>query len=427
MQDQALIWNADHQLQVTSLTARLRDLANVGSITRALTVSDLWGCDDPLGVPVVAHHWALAGESLAFDALVHGVNYHFELEPLHDIDGRVIGVGGRACEALAEAAHARHAAIGEAERTAGVGTWYEDLRTGVTTISEGLANLLGIARNVTTFDIRAFDHPQDRESIKRAIADQREDASYTCDHRILCFGSRMRAVRERARMLFDERGVAIARIGTLVDVSDFKEREAELSELAHYDLLTHLPNRALLEERLAASVARSERHGLHNAVLFIDLDQFKAVNDTYGHSFGDRLLASVGDRLTRHVRASDTVSRLGGDEFVVLIEDLFSDEAAVDAARKILRSFDEAFSIDDRRVTLGASIGIATFPHSARTPRELIDAADREMYVVKRNGGCGIKLAHPEEESALRATEKAVCPQVHSSPEHRHFATRQSA
>ena len=106
---------------------------------------------------------------------------------------------------------------------------------------------------------------------------------------------------------------------------------AELYELALHDALTRLPNRPALEERMRASLARCERNGRRCAVLFIDLDDFKAINDARGHACGDRVLVAVGDRLTKHLRASDTVARIGGDEFVVLIDDLFTDEAAVDA------------------------------------------------------------------------------------------------
>ena len=389
MRNQALIWNTDTTLRVTSLTARLRGFAGIGCTT-ALHVSDLWDGHDPF--PILAHQWALAGETLAFEARVRGMHLAFEVEPLLDPEGAIAGVTGRAVE-IAPPGSSLASAYAHAERAAGLGTWHEDLRTGTFAISEGLGNLLGLPYETSQLNLRAFDHPAEREEIARTLAEHSTENGYTCDHRILCQGGRVRTVRERLRTMFDERGIAVARVGTLLDITDLKEREAELSELALLDPLTRLPNRSALEERLRASVARCERNGRRIALFFIDLDDFKAINDALGHAYGDRVLVAVADRLNRHLRASDTVARIGGDEFVMLIDDLFTDDAAADAARKILRSLDEPLRIDDRDVRVRVSIGVATYPGSCASPAALLSAADREMYAVKRNGGNGIKLA----------------------------------
>jgi diguanylate cyclase (GGDEF)-like protein len=150
------------------------------------------------------------------------------------------------------------------------------------------------------------------------------------------------------------------------------------------------------------------------------------VNDTYGHADGDRLLVALADHLARQVRATDTVARLSGDEFVVLLEDLYSEEAATSAAHKLLRSFDEPIFIDDdRALSISASIGIAVAPRCSLNPNELLEMADREMYVVKRNGGRGIKLVS-EKESALSFSEKGTCNTL-SSKVPAPFAIHQSA
>ncbi|MGC2131431.1 MAG: sensor domain-containing diguanylate cyclase [Candidatus Aquilonibacter sp.] len=410
MRNQALIWNTDTSLRVTSLTARLRGFAGIGERKTILHVSDLWDGPDPF--PILAHQWALAGETLAFEARVHGAHLAFEVEPLLDTYGAIAGVTGRAAE-IANPASSLAAAYPHAERAAGLGTWHEDLRTGAVAISEGLANLLGLPYETTHLSLRSFDHPADREQIMRTLAEHENEFNYTCDHRILCQGGRVRSVRERLRTMFDERGVAIARVGSLMDITDLKEREAELCELALHDALTHLPNRHALEERLRASLARCERNGRRCAVFFIDLDDFKDINDAHGHAYGDRVLVAVADRLTRHVRASDTVARIGGDEFVVFIDDLYTDEAAADAARKILHSLDDPLTIGQGTIRVGASIGVATYPGSCSTVPALLAAADREMYAVKRNGGNGIKLAPAW--------------QAHSSPARPLFENRESA
>ncbi len=400
-----LVWNADLSLRVTSLSARLRDIAGIGSGAPTLHVSDLWGNDDRHAVAVAAHQWALEGELLAFEAPIGGTPYHCEVQPLHDPSGAVIGVAGRAME-VTDSSGLDVQTMLHAERSAGMGTWYEDLRTGAVTMSEGLAALLGTPRHVTDLDIRAFDHPDDRATIAETIANYANEDGYVCDHRILCLGSRIRIVRERVRAIFDDRGMPVARVGTLIDITDLKEREAELAELALHDPLTRLPNRTALEERLGSSIGRCDRNQRCCAVLFIDIDGFKSVNDAHGHQFGDRALVAVAHRLARNVRASDMVARLGGDEFIVLVDDLFTDEAALDAARKLLRSFDDPFIVNGEELSVNASIGVAVYPHSGVDPKMLLAVADREMYAVKRNGGRGVKLANasawPAEYSADR-------------------------
>ncbi|MGB6985891.1 MAG: GGDEF domain-containing protein [Candidatus Aquilonibacter sp.] len=410
MRTQALIWNTDTTLRVTSLTARLRDFAGIGERRTQLHVSDLWDDHDPF--PILAHHWALAGETLAFEARFRGLPLAFEVEPLLDPAGAIAGVTGRAVE-IALPSSSLAAAYPHAECAAGLGMWHEDLRTGTCTISEGLANLLGLPYETTHLNVRAFDHPAEREQIARTLVESGNELGYTCDHRILCQGERVRTVRERVRTMFDEAGAAVARVGSLLDITDLKEREAELSELALHDALTRLPNRAALEERLRASLARCERSGRRCAVFFIDLDDFKTINDALGHAYGDRVLVAVADRLTRHLRASDTIARIGGDEFVVLIDDIFTDEAAADAGRKILRSLDEPLHIGDAELRVRASIGVATYPGACTSPAALLAAADAEMYAVKRNGGNGIKIANAW--------------QAHSSSAQTRYVTAESA
>jgi diguanylate cyclase (GGDEF)-like protein len=427
MHDQATIWITDTDLAVTSFTARLRDLAGLGDVYRRVHVSDLWGHDEPYGVIVVAHRWALDGQAVSFEAPAYDSIFHFQLEPLQAPDGRIVGVNGRAVDTRTAApADFAPATLADAERQAGLGTWNIDMGTGQVSVSPGLCAMLGIDPLAGALNIRAFDYPEDREAIDRVLGDPDSGESYTCDHRIQCPGGRVRSVRERVRTSFDEFGIATFRTGTLIDITDLKEREAELADLALYDALTHLPNRALLGERLAGAVSRAERHNSHCAVLFIDLDDFKYVNDTYGHADGDRLLVSLADHLQRQVRATDTVARLAGDEFVLLLEDLYSEEAAVSAAHKLLRSFDEPIFIDDDRAfSISASIGIAVAPRCSLDPNELLAMADREMYVVKRNGGRGIKLV-PEKESGLSSSEKGTCTLL-SSKVPAPFAIRQSA
>ncbi len=166
-----------------------------------------------------------------------------------------------------------------------------------------------------------------------------------------------------------------------------KEVERALRALAQYDSLTGLANRALLLDRMAGALARARRAKTSVALLFIDLDRFKAVNDTHGHEAGDAVLKEVANRLRTSVRETDTVARLGGDEFVVLLEGLKARQDAEPTAERFLQSMRRAIDADGHRVSISASIGIALYPDAAEDRESLIRQADAAMYAAKHDGG----------------------------------------
>lgn len=166
------------------------------------------------------------------------------------------------------------------------------------------------------------------------------------------------------------------------------ERERARSEhSALHDPLTGLPNRRLLMERMHRALARDKRYHTYAAALFIDLDNFKPVNDRYGHDVGDKLLRAVAERLKEVVRDTDTVTRVGGDEFVVLLEDLIEPECAELLKQRILLAFAAPISLEGEVLRVEMSVGCALDPIDARTPRELLQAADRAMYAMKQRRG----------------------------------------
>ncbi|MDA8232146.1 MAG: sensor domain-containing diguanylate cyclase [Magnetospirillum sp.] len=188
----------------------------------------------------------------------------------------------------------------------------------------------------------------------------------------------------------------------LRDISERKENEDRIRRLAHHDHLTGLPNRNLLNDRMNHALARIKRHGGRMAVLYIDLDRFKPVNDAYGHEAGDCVLKEVASRLMACVRSSDTVARVGGDEFVVVTEEMQRPAEAALVARKIVDSLSRPFPVFGAECTIGASIGIALFPDDGYTVEDVSKAADVAMYRVKhsgRNGYCFFAMAadHPED------------------------------
>lgn len=174
--------------------------------------------------------------------------------------------------------------------------------------------------------------------------------------------------------------------GILRDISERKENEDRIKRLAHHDSLTGLPNRNLLNDRITHALARVRRHGGRMAVLYVDLDRFKPINDTLGHEAGDAVLKEVAQRLTTCIRGSDTVSRVGGDEFVVVVEEVARPGEAAMVARKIISSLSTPVFYQDHACQIGASIGIAIFPDDGATMDEVSKAADVAMYRVKHSG-----------------------------------------
>jgi diguanylate cyclase (GGDEF)-like protein len=156
--------------------------------------------------------------------------------------------------------------------------------------------------------------------------------------------------------------------------------------MAYHDSLTGLPNRILFNDRLEMALASVKRSKQKIAVLFIDFDGFKKINDTLGHSIGDALLEAVGARLKSCLRQEDTVARLGGDEFVLILPEINSRDAAGILASKLLKAIRPAFMIEDKEVKITLSIGISLFPDNEDTVKILIKRADEALYLAKNSG-----------------------------------------
>jgi diguanylate cyclase (GGDEF)-like protein/PAS domain S-box-containing protein len=186
-------------------------------------------------------------------------------------------------------------------------------------------------------------------------------------------------------------------IATFQDITERKAQAERIERMAHYDHLTGLPNRALLKDRLERAVTAAKRNHRGLAVMFLDLDRFKPINDTYGHAAGDDLLQQVAKRLLALVRESDTVSRLGGDEFVVLLLDVGDAAIACAIAAKIIDALARPFEVEGHAVNTGTSVGIALYPGDGRDPEELLKAADAAMYEAKQSGRGTHRLAAPRD------------------------------
>jgi diguanylate cyclase (GGDEF)-like protein/PAS domain S-box-containing protein len=209
---------------------------------------------------------------------------------------------------------------------------------------------------------------------------------------------------ENVSLLKNEKGEETILQGTVVDISDRKRAEERVQHFAFHDNLTGLPNRLLFKDRLSQALARGRREGEGAAVLYMDIDQFKFVNDTLGHSVGDRLLQEVADRLRQCVRQEDTVGRVGGDEFILLLPGISLGKDAARVAEKILRAVSEPLRVDDRVLYITTSIGISLFPGDGDEPETLLRNADNAMYRAKDLGRNGYQLF--TEEMNARVSER---------------------
>ena len=176
------------------------------------------------------------------------------------------------------------------------------------------------------------------------------------------------------------------------DISERRKAQRSLDFRAHHDWLTHLPNRVLLNDRLDLAVAQARSGGRRLAVMFLDLDRFKLVNDQYGHTVGDRLLQAVAKRLQSCLGQGDTISRFGGDEFALLLPDIGARRDAQVVVRKIAKRIRDPFIVDGYEFTASASIGVAMYPEAGGTAEALVQSADIAMYRVKNRGGNGYRF-----------------------------------
>ncbi len=194
------------------------------------------------------------------------------------------------------------------------------------------------------------------------------------------------AIEDSAAPIHDRAGHIVGAVIVFHDVSAARARSLQMTHLAQHDFLTDLPNRVMLNDYITHSIALARRHHSHIAVLFLDLDRFKNINDSQGHVTGDKLLQSVSKRLLSSVRASDTVSRRGGDEFVVLLSEIAHSNDAGTSAQKILRSLGLPHSIEGKDLHIECSIGISIYPEDGEDAETLIKNADAAMYCAKEKG-----------------------------------------
>ncbi|MEQ1622845.1 MAG: EAL domain-containing protein [Methylococcales bacterium] len=249
-------------------------------------------------------------------------------------------------------------------------------------------------------------HPDDiQQCLNTYINGFDAHQEFTMEYRLRRKDGEFRWLLDHGVPRYNKQGFFIGFIGSCIDISERKTAEEKIHQLAFFDPLTGLPNRRLLLERIKHSIQVGRRESTQIALLMLDLDRFKAVNDTYGHQTGDELLQEVAARITNKLRDTDMVARLGGDEFIVLLDDITLSEDVARIAEAIIADLSKPFNLNQAtNVLIGASIGISLFPQHGRVPEILMDNADTALYQAKNDGrGC---FAYFSEELTLAARER---------------------
>jgi len=324
------------------------------------------------------------GKPLNFLVLSHRVRYMLR--------------GKRVTEELRES----KARLDRAQQVARLGHWEWDIASRVLLWSDEVYSQFGLSPDEfhPTYDsFMEKVHPDDRQFVENAVQYSLKNCEpYSIDHRIVLPGGRIRYVHEQAQLIYDSDGNPVAMTGTVQDITARKEAEEQIRYLAYYDSLTKLPNRMLFNERLIHDIALTRRHDGMLAILFLDLDRFKQINDTLGHSTGDKLLEATANLFTSCMRESDMighadpiahsniVARLGGDEFIISLGDIKRPEDAAVVAERILESLAKPIKLDEHEVYVTASIGISIYPNDGEDAETLMMHADTAMYHAKDAG-----------------------------------------
>lgn len=274
----------------------------------------------------------------------------------------------------------------------GDGVWDWHIATGREYFSKRLVEMYGFTEDELADRPEELDqrtHPDDLETMHsdRQAHFDGLTPTYSNEHRVQCKDGSWKWVHTRGMVISrDAQGRPLRMIGTHTDITDRKNAEALVRQHAYFDPLTGLPNRRMLRDRLEQEIKRSRRDGRQLAILFIDLDHFKEVNDTLGHDNGDLLLVEAARRLRQCVRECDTVARMGGDEFTVLLTELTPGTGLEGLLHKLLHSIAQVFQLGQEQVFVSASVGVTLYPADGTEVEALYKNADQALYVAKGAG-----------------------------------------
>jgi diguanylate cyclase (GGDEF)-like protein/PAS domain S-box-containing protein len=299
--------------------------------------------------------------------------------------------------------------------SAGDGVWDWYLNSNQEYLSDRLLKMYGFSRDELETNPAALDertHPDDlagMEADRQAHLDGLTP-TYSNEHRVQCKDGSWKWVHTRGMVIqWDASGKPLRMIGTHTDITDRKNAESLIRQQAHFDALTGLPNRRMLRDRLEQEIKHCRRDDRQLAILFLDLDNFKDVNDTLGHDHGDQLLMEASRRLSHCVREVDIVGRMGGDEFTIVVTELRDSRGLDVLLEKLLQSMAEVFQLGDHQVFVSASVGVTLYPDDGDELDTLYKNADQALYAAKGAGRNRFSFFTPALQHAVQArTRMAV-------------------
>lgn len=226
--------------------------------------------------------------------------------------------------------------------------------------------------------------PEDSDHIvSEVISAVEQSGKWTGEVRMLHKDGHIGWIESMCVPIFDADNQMTGALGVNRDITQRKQESERLNHLAHYDQLTKIPNRYLLLDRVSHLIAQSRRNKSSFALLYIDLDKFKSINDTQGHAFGDKVLMETALRLQQSIRNSDTIARMGGDEFILLLDKTFHRDDVSAMVKTLSRAINRPFEINDENFDVSCSIGVAIYPDDGATTDALLAVADKDMYRIK--------------------------------------------
>lgn len=281
-----------------------------------------------------------------------------------------------------------------------IGTWDWDVDTEKLYWSDAIYGMFGFKVGEVVPSYQLFCscvHPDDRERVRagelRCLA---TGENHDEEYRVVWPDGSVHWLRETGNVVKTPEQSIVKMMGVVRDITDEKASASQLQRLAHFDRLTGLPNRLVLEQRLASALEQARLNATRVMLVFVDLNGFKAINDAFGHAAGDQVLVTTASRLKNIMRASDTVARIGGDEFVVILEGLPQGKSLEEEARsicqKIFSELSPSINVGKAHRQIGTSLGVAVFPDHASSMDTLLHIADLAMYEAKRSGNNQYRL-----------------------------------
>lgn len=408
----AFVWTTDKTPVYTSYQGSAKPLFD-RSISDMVGRSVLMVATDEMPADLIMRNYrtALAGRTVRYEYSKRGRLFECQLQPLRAATGAVTGTVGVAVEVTerrrtVEELVRQEALFAAGQQIAHLGSWQFDANTGRVTWSDELYEILGHARTDTSLDKASFMahvHPDDADALEQAFNGAVETRkAYRLEHRILRGDGTVRWLLCLGQPMYNADGSFTNMLGSALDITERKIAEDRVNHLALHDSLTGLPNRLNAEDFIDAAIADATQAQRGVALLMLDIDRFKTINDALGHAVGDELLIAITQRLRTSIRPEDAMARLGGDTFIVALTAVERMSDVSDVANRILRQIADPFVLASSKLSVTGSIGISVSPTHGVNASELIEGAEAAMFRAKELGRNRIQFSAPnQKEEAL--------------------------